>query len=383
MNSIEILEKLVAFPTVAGSSNLEIIDFVVHRLRQFGIEPEINPDDTGAKANLFATVGPRDAGGGVILSGHSDIVPVAGQNWSTNPFQLVEKRGRLYARGAADMKGFVACAIAAACRASRIKLNCPLHIALTYDEELGCAGAGPLVDYLASTNLNASHCIVGEPTSMAVANGHKGKAALRACCRGRECHSSRAPNSVNAIHLACELIEAIRRKQKRLQSEGCRDDGYEIPYSTLHVGKIQGGTVVNIVPGLCIVDFELRSLAGDDSKMILDDIRVEAGQIAKRARFPEAISEIEDGVSYPGLDTPPNSPAVRLAKELCGTSKLIKVDFGTEGGIFSHKLGVPTVICGPGSMEQGHAQDEYVEVSQMLKCDAMLDALIARLEAGI
>ncbi|MDE0306903.1 MAG: acetylornithine deacetylase [Albidovulum sp.] len=382
MNSLEILEKLVAFPVIAGMPNLEIIGFVQHELRRFGIEPEIIPDDTGTKANLFATVGPPDGEAGVIISGHSDVVSVAGQDWSSNPFKLVRKRDKLYARGAADMKGFVACAIAATCRATRTKLKSPLHFALSYDEELGCIGAGPFMDFLAEKKLNASYCIVGEPTSMAVAIGHKGKTALRALCRGRECHSSRAPNSVNAIHLACELIAVIRRKQKRLQSEGCRDDGYEIPYSTLHVGKIEGGTAVNIVPNLCVVDFELRSLAGEDTKGILDEIRAGADRIAKKSNFPEAMIEIEEGVSYPGLDTLPSSTAVRLAKELSDSSVLKKVDFGTEGGLFSQRLGLPTVICGPGSMDQGHGPDEYVEVSQLRKCDDMLDALTARLKAG-
>ncbi|MCY4460602.1 MAG: acetylornithine deacetylase [Albidovulum sp.] len=382
MNSLEILDKLVAIPVVAGESNLEIVDCAKHLLGDLGFEIDIVPDPASGKANLFATVGPSDSGRGVILSGHTDVVSVQGQNWQSDPFRLTKKNGRLFGRGAADMKGFLACAIAGARRASRRKLRRPLHLALSYDEELGCVGAVTLVDFIAEKSVSASSCIVGEPTSMDVATGHKGKTALRAHCYGRECHSSRAPLSVNAVHVASDLIGSIRAMQKQLESRGCRDEGYEIPYSTLHVGRIEGGTALNIVPNRCEIEFELRSLVGDDAQGILDEIRLEADRIAAGFNSPEAKIEIEQVVSYPGLDTPENSPAAALAKDISGCETVKKVDFGTEGGLFAQKLNVPTVICGPGSMEQGHGPDEFVEVAQLRRCDEMLDALVERLVDG-
>jgi acetylornithine deacetylase len=316
-----------------------------------------------------------------MLSGHTDVVPVDGQDWAVPPFEMTERDGRLYGRGATDMKGFVATALAAMIKASGMKLLTPLHLALSYDEEIGCIGVRSLIDMLREAPRKPLLCIVGEPTEMQVATGHKGKLGARAFCRGREGHSALAPLALNAIHLGCDFVAAIRREQERLANEGPRDLDYDIPYTTLHVGKIHAGVALNIVPNLCEIDFEIRNVAADDPGQILDGLRDEAACIASasRAIAPEAGIDIEIFNTYPGLDTPPDSRAVAFVKSLTGANGTMKVAFGTEGGLFSRDLGTPTVVCGPGSMAQGHKPDEFVSLEQMKRCEEMLTNLLQRL----
>ncbi len=384
MDSIEIIDRLIAFPTVSRDPNLELIDWVRGRLAGSGIDCLLVGDATGTKANLYATVGPADRPG-VLLSGHTDVVPVDGQRWTHPPFALTRQGGRLYGRGAADMKGFVACALAAAMRAARRPLRAPLHLALSYDEEVGCIGVRRLIEVLAEAPVRPAFCIVGEPTSMAVATGHKGKTALRATCVGREAHSALAPLAVNAVHLGCDLVSAIRARQAEIADEGERDGDYDVPYTTLHVGRLSGGTALNIVPNRCEVEFEIRNLAADDPDRLVEGLRADAARIAAaaRERAAEADIRIEVENSYPGLGTAPDAAVVAFVKSLTGANATTKVAFGTEGGLLSERLGIPTVVCGPGSMAQGHRPDEYVAEEQMARCDAMLEALLDRLEAGI
>jgi acetylornithine deacetylase len=380
MNGIEILEKLIAFPTVSRDSNLDLIGYVRELLEAHGIACQIIPSDEGHKANLFATIGPSGVPG-VMLSGHTDVVPVDGQDWTLPPFELTKRDGRLYGRGAADMKGFIACALAACIKASKMPLKTPLHLALSYDEEIGCIGVRSLVEMLQAAPQLPLLCIVGEPTSMQVATGHKGKIGAHAICRGREGHSALAPLALNAIHLGCDFVAALRAEQDRLAKEGVRDSDYDIPYTTVHVGKMNAGVALNIVPNLCRIDFEIRNIAADDANKILDRIRGEAARIAANASAvaPEAAIDIEIFNTYPGLDTPPDSKAVAFVKSLTGANGTIKVAFGTEGGLFSRDVGTPTVVCGPGSMTQGHKPDEFVSVEQLGRCDDMLEKLLARL----
>ncbi len=384
MNSVDILERLVAFPTVSRQPNRELIDFVRALLADHGIECLLVPDESGTRSNLYATVGPADRPG-VMLSGHTDVVPVEGQDWTLDPFRLTRKEGRLYGRGTADMKGFVACALAAAAAASRRELKAPLHLALSYDEEIGCVGVRRLIALLEAAPQRPAFCIVGEPTAMAVATGHKGKTALRATCIGREGHSALAPLAVNAVYLASDLIAAIRAMQTRLAESGAGDDDYDIPYTTLHVGTIQGGVALNIVPNRCELEFEIRNLAEDDPQEFLQALGQAADAIAEKARAvaPEASISIETVNAYPGLSTPPDAEVVRFVKSLTGANRTIKVAFGTEAGLFSERLGLQAVVCGPGSMAQGHMPDEYVTLDQMARCDAMLAGLLDRLEAGL
>jgi acetylornithine deacetylase len=383
MKSLDILERLIAFPTVSSDTNLELIEFVRATLADHGIDSELVHDETGRKANLFATVGPRHMSG-VVLSGHTDVVPVEGQTWSMPPFCLTEKDGCLYGRGAADMKGFVAASLAAALRAADMDLAVPLHLALSYDEELGCLGVHGLLKSLAARDIRPRLCLVGEPTSMQVATGHKGKAEARVVCTGREAHSSLAPLAQNAIHLGCEFVSALRAEQARLVREGARDEAYDVVYSTLHVGVMRGGVSVNIVPNRCELEIELRHLPGDDISPIFDNLRREARRIEAAARriAPEAAVELRLTHGYPGLDTPVDCAAVRLIQALTGNNSTTKVAFGTEGGLFEQYLGVPTVVCGPGSIVQAHKPDEFVTIDQMQRCDAMLDRLLNRLCAA-
>ena len=386
----EILSRLIGFDTVSSNPNMALMDYVTGLLAEVGIEAVLIPDAAGGKANLYATVGSDGSGrGGVMLSGHTDVVPVQGQAWSRPAFALTEAEGRFYGRGTADMKGFCAVAIAAMIEAATrqkggAKLAVPLHLALSYDEEIGCMGVGSLITMLESAPVRPRFCIVGEPTGMQVATGHKGKVALRARCTGREGHSALAPFALNALHLAVDFVNAIRDLQTDVAANGLRDGDYDVPYTTLHVGLMSGGVQVNIVPNTAVLDFEFRSLAGDDPGVLIEQLRGAAEAICAplRAAFPEAAIRIERLWDYPGLGTPSDAAVVNFVKGLTGANGTIKVAFGTEGGLFDARLDIPTVICGPGSMAQGHKPDEYVTVEQMARCEAMMAALLTRLEAG-
>jgi acetylornithine deacetylase len=352
-------------------------------LEDAGLVVTLIPDAGGGKANLYASTGPEGTGG-VMLSGHTDVVPVEGQAWTKPAFALTEADGRYYGRGAADMKGFVACAVEAMLLAARRPLKVPLHLALSYDEEIGCMGVRSLIDLLAAAPLKPRFCIVGEPTGMQVATGHKGKVALRATCTGREGHSALAPLALNALHLAGDFLSVVRRLQAEVAATGLQDGDYDVPYTTLHVGKLSGGVQVNIVPNHATLDFEIRSLAGEDVPGLIARLEAEAEDIVTplRGAFPEAAIKVERLWDYPGLGTPSDAEVVRFVKGLTGANGTIKVAFGTEGGLFDQRLGVPTVICGPGSMAQGHKPDEFVAVEQIERCRGTLGALLGRLEAG-
>ena len=383
-STVEILRDLVAFPTVSRQSNLALLDHVERLLTPAGARVERFAHPDGTRANLWVTVGPEGPGG-VVLSGHTDVVPVAGQDWSTDPFELAEKDGRLYGRGTADMKGFVAAAVRAALLASGRDLRTPLHLALSYDEEIGCLGVRGMIGALAARPERPALCIVGEPTGMRIAAGHKGKAAFCACCHGREGHSALAPQALNALHLGARFIAALQARQEEIDRSGPRDPDYDIPYSTIHAGLMRGGNALNIVPNRCEIDFEIRNIAGDDPALILEGITRDAEEIARpfHARFPEAGIGIEALSGYPGLDAPPDSPAVRFLRQVTGDNgPAIKVAFGTEAGLFHDNLGIPTAICGPGFMEQGHKPDEFVERAQLDGCDRMLGEVVEALAAG-
>ena len=382
--SIALLRQLIALPSITRQSNLTLIESVRDLLAGHGIECRIVPDESGTKANLFASVGPKGQSG-VILSGHTDVVPVIGQQWSMPPFELTERAGKLFGRGSADMKGFIACAINvlidAAERNGKQPLSRPLQLALSYDEEIGCIGVRSLLDVLAAAPERPYLCVIGEPTLMRVATGHKGKMTLHARCHGREGHSALAPLSVNAVHLGCDLVGAMRQTQAELAASGARDDAYDVPYSTLHVGKFNGGVALNIVPNLCELEFEIRNVAADDPQAILNKLRSASGQIVRTARalLPDADIDIDVVNSYPGLDTSPTEGAVAFFQSLVPATAPLKLAFGTEGGLFTHRLGVPVVVCGPGSIEQAHKPDEYVEVQQLDMCDVFLARLLASL----
>ena len=384
MKTIDILDQLIAFDTVSHRSNLGLLDYVHDLLKDTGAELTLIKDKTSTKANLYATIGPRDCAG-VLLSGHTDVVPVEGQSWTVPPFALTQKDGLLYGRGTADMKGFLASALSCALIASNNPLKSPLHLAFSYDEEIGCIGVKSLIDMLKDAPFRPLFCIIGEPTGMAVATGHKGKMALHADCIGKEAHSALAPTGLNAIHLATDFVTELRNIQAEIVKSSVKDADYDVPYTTVHVGKINGGLVVNIVPNLCTLDFEIRNIAQDDPALILAQMKQAAERIANSARkySAEAAINISTAFTYPGLNTPTNADVVSFVKSLTGANGTIKVAFGTEGGLFDKNLDIPTVVCGPGSMTQGHKPDEYVSLDQLDKCDAALGVLIDRLVAGL
>jgi acetylornithine deacetylase len=382
-STAEILARLVAEPTVSRTSNLALLDYAEALLRPVGARIERFAHADGSRANLWVTIGP-DEPGGVVLSGHTDVVPVEGQEWSHDPFTLTERDGRYYGRGTADMKGFVAAALRAALIAASRPLKIPLHLALSYDEEIGCIGVRSLITALARRPARPALCIVGEPTGMRIATGHKGKLALRACCHGQAGHSALAPDALNALHLGAAFINALQARQEELSIEGARDPDYEIPCSTIHAGIMRGGTALNIVPNRCEIDFEIRNIAEDDPQDILARIRTDANAIASRhrSRFPTACIEIDEVSGYPGLSAPRDALAVRLLRRILGHGDpTLKVAFGTEGGIFNEGLGISTAICGPGFMDQGHKPDEFVSSDQLAQCDRMMARLIDELHA--
>lgn len=380
LSSLSLLETLIAFPSVSLQPNIGLIHKVQEILAQAGIECILAPDPQDAsRTNLFATVGPQGVPG-VLLSGHTDVVPVDGQPWTSPPFEATHKDGRIYGRGSADMKGFVACAVVAMVAAARRPLTRPLQLALSFDEEIGCVGVRHLLRRL-ENNLPAPYlCIVGEPTLMRIGTGHKGKSAYRAVCCGQAGHSGLAPRFINAVHMASDLVASMRDVQRELSETGPREDGYGVPHSTVHVGLIHGGRALNIVPSECELSFEIRHVSKDQPEEILARILKRlSDRVASDAVHPEApLPDIQLTNSYPSLNTPEESPAVDLLSSLLPAGTLCtKVDYGTEGGLFKKSWRETTVlVCGPGSIEVAHKADEYVELAQIEACDRMLAGLV-------
>ncbi|MDR3376889.1 MAG: acetylornithine deacetylase [Ancalomicrobiaceae bacterium] len=380
----EILSELVAFDTTSRNSNLHLIEWVEAFLARSGVASTRVTSPDGGKANLWATIGPKDVPG-YVLSGHTDTVPVDEQVWASDPFTLSERDGRLYGRGAADMKGFLACVLSRVPAMAAANLVRPLHIAFSYDEEIGLIGARhlmPEIGRLAPTPPIA--CFVGEPTNMQVVVAHKGRYVYRGSVTGKPCHSSRAPDGVNAIDYAAELILKIRDIGRRLVAEGGTDDLYDVPFSTAHTGLISGGTAVNIVPEHCSFDFEFRPLPGvDHEPWLAEVVALARDELEPRMQAIDLDAGIEfvldNGV--PGFDTAIDSEAVTLAKRLAGRNDHAKVAYGTEAGLFVWEAGIPSVVIGPGSIAQAHAEDEFIEIAELSKCVGFLDRLIAHCSA--
>ena len=382
LTSIELLDRLIAFPTVSRDSNLELIGYVGDYLSGFGIVSTLVHNEDGRKANLWATIGPSSIPG-IVLSGHTDVVPVEGQAWSSDPFRMSQRDGNFYGRGSADMKGFIACCLAMVPQAVKVGLKVPIHFAFSYDEEIGCVGVRRLLHMLKNAPVKPRLCIVGEPTLMQAVTAHKGKLGFRVTAHGLEAHSSLAPIGVNAIYMCADLIQDIRAIQAQIAEHGLRDGDYEVAYSTLHVGKMAGGEVMNIVPNRCSFDFEIRYLPEDDENEIVNRIKAAAEKIAATYRgvHPPAGFEFMDLQSYPAMNTPVDSEAVKFVHALTGGNSTGKITFGTEGGLFQRELGTPAVVCGPGNIAVAHKPDEYVSEAQIAQCDRMLAKLIERLRA--
>ncbi|MEE1891220.1 acetylornithine deacetylase [Pseudomonas carassii] len=381
VSSRALLERLVGFATVSRDSNLELIAFIRDYLAGLGVASELFHNEEGTKANLFATIGPADRGG-VVLSGHTDVVPVEGQAWTVEPFRLTEREGRLYGRGTADMKGFIASVLAAVPALLAQPLKLPVHLAFSYDEEVGCLGVRSMLDALAQRPHKPRLCLIGEPTELKPVLGHKGKLAMRCQVHGAACHSAYAPYGVNAIEYAARLIGKLGEIGDELARPEYHDERFDPPFSTVQTGVIKGGRALNIVPEECEFDFEVRALPGFEAQAVADRLQTYAeAELLPRMRAVSGASDIRLRAlsAYPGLATPAESEAAQLVTLLSGSDDFGTVAFGTEGGLFD-QAGIPTVVCGPGSMDQGHKPDEFVSVEQLQGCDAMLRRLVDHLK---
>ncbi|UTW08188.1 acetylornithine deacetylase [Pseudomonas benzenivorans] len=380
--SRELLGSLIEFDTTSRESNLQLIEFVRDYLAKLDVPCELIFNAERSKANLFATLGPDNVPG-IVLSGHTDVVPVDGQAWTVDPFALTEKDGRLYGRGTADMKGYIACVLAAVPKLLAAPLRMPVHIALSYDEEVGCLGVRSLLAELERRPLKPLLCIIGEPTELKPVLGHKGKLAMRCDVKGAACHSAYAPQGVNAIEYAAQLIGELGRIGARLRAPELHDPRFDPPFSTVQTGVITGGKALNIVPADCRFDFEVRALPAQDPREVTDQLeRFAEQEVLPKMHAANGQSSIRfsELSTYPGLATDSQSQAAQLIAQFCGSSEFTTVAFGTEGGLFD-AIGIPTVICGPGSMEQGHKPDEFVSAEQLNACDAMLDRIASSLHA--
>ena len=377
----KLLKEMVAFDTVSHRSNLGLIEYIEDYLNSNQIPSYRVVSECGEKANLFATIGPEKEGG-LILSGHVDVVPVEGQAWTHDPFDLVERDGKLFGRGSCDMKGFVSLALAAAPEFKQMDLSRPVHLAISYDEEVGCLGVRGLIDDLVKKSLRPGMCIVGEPTSMQPVVAHKGKWSYRAVVTGLERHSSLAPQGVNAVEYAAEAITFLRKIHREKIKDGARDEMFDLPHTTIHVGVVNGGSAVNIVPNQCTFDFEFRYVPADNPQEIMDrftafiknDLEPEMKAIDPNCGF----QLIERSV-IPGLDIDADEDVVRLAKACASRNDHGKVAYGTEAGLFQSMADIPTVVCGPGDITQAHRPDEFISLEQLEKGSQFFERLLQRL----
>jgi len=382
--SLELIERLVAFDTTSRNSNLELIDFVRDYLAELGVDAELVHDESGAKANLYATLGPEDRPG-FALSGHTDVVPVDGQDWASDPFRVETRDGRLYGRGTSDMKSFVAVCLALAPEFLARDIETPLHLALSYDEEVGCLGVRGLLERLAAREVRPRGCIVGEPTLMKVVRAHKGKLSHRCHVRGREAHSSLVDQGVNAVEAAAEAVAYLKSMARRFRDHGPYDDELSPPYTTVHTGTIHGGTALNIVPLAAHFDFEFRHLPDDDPQALLAELEahIEANILPEMHAVDACTGfRFEPLSRICGLSVGEDAEIVALAKSLTGANTTGKVSFGTEAGLFQELAGIPTVVCGPGSIEQAHKPDEFIALEQVARCEAFLRKLFERCWKG-
>ncbi|WP_028033896.1 acetylornithine deacetylase [Chelativorans sp. J32] len=376
----EILGKLVAFPTVSSDSNLELIAYAADLLSDAGATLLLSRDDSGTKANLFATLGPA-GNGGIVLSGHTDVVPADPSEWTSDPFTLTERGGRLYGRGTCDMKGFIAAALAMAPRFAELDLARPLHFALTYDEEIGCFGARALVGEIANAGIRPSVAIIGEPTGMGVIEGHKGCYEYTTEFIGLEGHGSQPGKGVNAVEYATRYVSRLLDLGERLKARAPAGSRFDPPWTTVQVGRMVGGTARNVIAGACTVEWEMRPVTADDASFVkrdLDDYVDTVLLPAMRAVSPDCgivthvIGEVE------GLQVVAESKAREIVCKLTGCDHADVVPFGTEAGLFQ-SAGISSIICGPGSIAQAHKPDEFIAIDQLASCLEMLDKLRLKL----
>ncbi|AZO19778.1 acetylornithine deacetylase [Mesorhizobium sp. M1E.F.Ca.ET.045.02.1.1] len=374
MDVFDILDRLVAFPSVAGKSNGDIAGWIEAYLAENGARVTLLPGPEGDRSNLFATIGPADVPG-YVLSGHMDVVPAAEPQWSSSPFALRRDGERLYGRGTTDMKGFLAAALAAVSTLAGLRLAKPVHLAFSYDEEIGCRGVPHLIARLPELCAKPLGVIVGEPSSLRAVRGHKGKAAARVIVKGRSGHSSRPDLGLNAIHAMAEVLSAAMSEAGRL-THGPLDPAFEPAYSSLQAGVVAGGQSVNIIPDTCTLDLEARAIPGVDPAGLLAPIKGQAEALVAQGY----IVEWTPVSAYPALSLPQDAPLAALLGELTGETPLAAVSYGTEAGLYQ-AAGFDAIICGPGDIGRAHKPDEYILASELAACRRMIEALGARCAA--
>lgn len=375
---------LITFDTTSRDSNLPLIDHVESRLQAAGITSQRIPNLEGTKANLLATIPAADGTttGGIVLSGHTDVVPVDGQDWSSDPFTPEIRDGRYYARGSADMKSFVGVILSRLEQLTAAKLREPVHLAFSYDEEVGCVGAIDLVKAITAAELAPRGCVVGEPSSMRVIRGHKSMNVFRVDFHGVAAHSSLTPEGVNAIAYASEFVAFVHAVAAEFRTEGPFDEAYVVPYTTVTANTFTGGIAVNTIPAEASVQFEFRSLGSVDRQALIARFRAEAERLGRAMAAENADAGVDFAIEAeaPGCETPHDAAIVSLAANWGGIATDDKVTYGTEAGLFS-EAGIPTVVCGPGDIAQAHAPDEFIELEQIAACESFIDALIVDLSA--
>ena len=371
------LSKLIGFNTVSRNSNLGLIEWVRDYLQGLGAKSRLTYDRTGKKANLFATFG-EGQGFGTVFSGHTDVVPVDGQQWESDPFVATTIGDRIYGRGTCDMKGFIAVCLSRLPRFSVADLHTPIHFSFSYDEELGCLGIRGLLDDLKANGIAPTACIVGEPTMMEVVMAHKGKRAYRCVVHGHSAHSSTPHMAINAVDFTAELIVKIRQIADRIRNKEAQDPDFDVPYSTVVTTVIQGGHAVNTIPATCEFVFEHRFLPGVDPEHVLSELRAYAEQIMlpnMKSGTHAGRVEFEILSSYPGLNAKPSDALVLRAIDILGAERAHKVGFGTEAGLFN-AAGIPAIICGPGDIALAHKPNEFVTMAQLARCEMFFDDLV-------
>lgn len=377
-----ILGDLIAFPTVSSESNLALIDHCADRLERLGARVSITNDDSGTKANLFATIGP-EADGGIVLSGHTDVVPVDGQPWTTDPFRAEERDELILGRGSCDMKGFIATAMALAPTFAAANLARPLHFAFTYDEEIGCFGAPRLIRDIADSGVRPSVCIVGEPTEMRIIEGHKGCYEYTTEFTGLEGHASNPDAGINAVEFAARFIAKILETGEVMKHRTPPNSRFDPPHTTLQSGVIQGGIARNVIPRHCHLEWEMRPVTKSDADLAKEILRdyVDRELLPRMHAVDPAATIVTHTIGeVEGLEPMLDSEAVALVSELTGANAAEVVAFGTEAGLFQ-AAGIQTVVCGPGSIEQAHKPDEFVSLDQLVQCSTMIERLLPKLAA--
>ena len=379
--TLEILADLIGFASISSESNLELIAYINHRLDQIRARTYLTLNEAGNKANLFATLGPPEADGGIVLSGHTDVVPVEGQDWSSDPFTATLRNRRVYGRGACDMKGFIAATLAFAPHLQEIGLKRPIHLAFTYDEEVGCLGAQVMLKELRATGRKPALCIIGEPTMMKIIEGNKGCCEYTTHFTGLEGHGSMPDKGVNAIEYAVQYVTKLLEVGEVLKTRAPEGSRFDPPWSTIQIGRMAGGIARNIIAGSCAVEWELRPINGTDFAFTKEEITgfVENVLLPRmRAVYPDAAVITETIGEVAGLEPMSRSEAVELVRALTGNDEPAEcVSFSTEAGLFQ-EMGVDTVVCGPGSIEQAHKPDEFVELDQLSACLEMIEGLEGR-----